>query len=230
MKASIIYILIKKMNRMQTSFKTFIAFAVFLLVVTQPVSASVKQLIGDRTNNWNTGSSSFVGYDSTTYEYDGSGKVTLQHGFLYNTSTGWKETTQTFYTYSENLLTNKTTYGVSTGTQVNSFKIDYTYNGNNQLTVEARWLWVSGAWMGINRYTSVYDVQQHLTSYTTENWVSNNWRNLKREQYSDFTGNVPVTEVHQTWSIGTNTWQNYRKYIHTLYAATLKDSAVGQSN
>ncbi len=229
MKASIIYILTKKLKHMNSSFKTFIAFAA-IIFATQNATASVKQLIGDRQNNWSSGTSTFVGYDSTTYEYDGNGKLTLEHHFTYNSGTGWKETSQDVYTYSGNLLTNKTTYGMSTGTQVNSFKIDYTYNGNNQLTVEARWLWVSSAWFGINRFTSDYDVQQRLITYTTENWVSNNWRNQRRTQYGSFNGTVPTMVVTQTWSTGSSIWVNNQQFTHVLYSNTLKDSAVAQAN
>lgn len=229
MKTSIIYLLTKKLKHMNSSFKMFIAFGA-IIFATQSTTASVKQLIGDRQNNWDGGTSIFTGYDSTTYEYDGNGKPTLEHHLSYNSGTGWKETSQVVYTYSGNLLTNKTTYNVSSGTQVNSFKIDYTYNGNNLLIVEARWLWVSSAWFGINRYTSDYDVQQRLITYTTENWVSGNWRNYRRSQYGTFIGTVPTVVVSQTWNTGSNIWVNYQQFTHVLYSNTLKDSAVGLSN
>lgn len=214
---------------MKTSFRTYIAFAA-IIFATQNATASVKQLIGDRTNNWNTGTSFFEGLDSTTYEYDGSGKITQSHGFVYNAGTGWKENTLTVYTYSGSLLTNKTTFGVSSGTQVNSFKIDYTYNGNNLLITEARWLWISSAWIGVNRYTSAYDAQQHLITYTTENWISNNWRNLRREQYATFSGNIPAVVVKQNWVVASSIWENAFQYTHFVYSGSTKDSIVHQYN
>lgn len=212
---------------MKTSFKTFMAFALILLTGFSS-RASVKQLIGDRTNNWNTGTSFFEGYDSTTYEYDGSGKITLSHGFVYNSVTGWKETSQIVYTYSGGLLANKTTYNVSSGTQVNTYKVDYTYNGNNLLITDARWLWVSNAWLGVNRYTSAYDAQQRLITYTTESWVSGNWKNLRREQYATFSGNTPTLVTKQNWV--SSAWQNAYSYFHVLYSGSTKDSTVYQSN
>lgn len=212
---------------MKTSFRTYIAFAA-IIFATQSSTASVKQLIGDRTNNWNTGTSFFEGYDSTTYEYDGSGKITLSHGFVYNSVTGWKETSQIVYTYSGSLLANKTTYNVSSGTQVNTYKVDYTYNGNNLLITDARWLWVSNAWLGVNRYTSAYDAQQRLITYTTESWVSGNWKNLRREQYATFTGNTPTLVTKQNWV--SNLWVNAYQYNHILYSSSIKDSAVHQYN
>lgn len=214
---------------MKNNIKILILLGLFLIDAAQS-KASVKPLQGERQNNWNADSTAFIPYDSASYDYDGSGKVVLQHNLTYSAATGWKETSNIVYTYAGGLLTNKTTYSLNTGTPVNSFKVDYTYNGNNLLATEQNFLWISGVWRGIYSYTSTYDAQQRLVTYTTANWnnATSSFRNYSRTQYGNFNGTKATVVIQQLWDVSTGFWKDYTKNEYLLYPGTNKDSLVVQ--
>jgi hypothetical protein len=214
---------------MKNNIKILILLGLFLIDAAQS-KASVKPLQGERQNNWNADSTAFIPYDSVSYDYDGGGKVMLQHNLTYDATTGWKETSNIVYTYTNELLSNKTTYSLSTGTPVNSYKVDYTYNGNNLLATEQNFLWISGVWRGVYSYTSTYDAQQRLVSYTTANWnnATSSFRNYRRTQYGNFIGNNATTVIMQVWDATTGFWKDNTKNERQFYSSTLKDSLVLQ--
>ncbi len=201
------------------------ALLILLSAVYQYTSASPKIKTGYRHNAWST--STFAPGDSSLYEYDGAGKITLQHNYLYNSGTGWKESSKIIFTYNNDLLTNQTTYGLSTGSPVNSIKTDYTYNGNGNLLTQALYIWSSGTWVGVKRTTNTYDTQQRIASTTTENWnySTNNWKNYQRSQYSYFYQQLVGIQINQNWDNTNSVWNNHARIQH-VYNSMQLDSGI----
>lgn len=88
-------------------------------------------------------------------------------------------------------------------------KITYTYDGNNNLTLELSQYWDGSNWANSYRSTSTYDGNNNEIAYLGENWDGSNWVNSYQGTYTYDGNNNQIANLDQQWD-GSNWVNDYR--------------------
>jgi hypothetical protein len=100
-----------------------------------------------------------------------------------------------------------------------SYKYEYTYDANNNLTSEIYSWWDTGinAWRYNYRYEYTYDANNNLTSEIYSNWDAgiNAWIFNYKYEYTYDANNNMTSEIYSWWDTGINAWIFNFKYGYT---------------
>ena len=110
---------------------------------------------------------------------------------------------------------------------IDSDKITYTYDVNNNM-IEYLWQdWDGSNWVNYWKYTYTYDMNNNLIEGIEQNWNGSNWVNDRKRTYTYDGNNNRIEQLLQTWD-GFN-WVNYWKNTYT-YVITGIDKFEGEVN
>ena len=89
-------------------------------------------------------------------------------------------------------------------------KTAYTYNNDNLLSVLLKWSWENNQWVESHKIEYVYNSNQQLEFYTYYIWDSSNriWKPRRRKQFTyDSAGNT-IETIKKTFDTNSNSWNN----------------------
>ncbi|GJM17575.1 MAG: hypothetical protein DHS20C13_29020 [Thermodesulfobacteriota bacterium] len=167
-------------------------------------------LVAERYDGWNSFEMDWIFKDSLEYSYDENEQLTVTN-FRDYTSNTWPYTRRIENSYN-NLGQPDTSLEFSRIN--NSWQIDtldqrvlWEYDSENRLTVEEIQAWDGTEWKGNTQYLSTYEnINSHVSSYTTKNWMDETWININRRLYEsyDVSGNL-LSEIQEWWE--SESWQ-----------------------
>ncbi|MEJ2614354.1 MAG: carbohydrate binding domain-containing protein [Ignavibacteriaceae bacterium] len=148
-------------------------------------------------------------------------KKSLENGFLLIEKihqswkgTEWVNSTKISYTYDEN--NNRTEYLLRVWNNSywnNRYKYSYTYDGNNNLIEEIYQHWDGTRWVNEWKYFYTYDGNNNLTEKVSQYWESTKWVNRYRYYYTYDINNNLTEEI--IWGWDGNDWINEEKHSYT---------------
>ncbi len=147
-------------------------------------------------------------------------KTLLGNGFLlieeiFQTWNGsWVDSSKISYTYDgNNNLTEELGQGWDGSAWVNGTKYSYTYNGNNNRT---EWLyqgWDGSAWVNGTKYSYTYNGNNNRTEELWQNWDGSVWVNMGKSACTYDGNNNRIEELWQAWD--GSVWVNYSNNSYT---------------
>jgi hypothetical protein len=170
------------------TFRTF--FAIACAVVVSNIFVSAQSATPSRTvmMGWNTETQAWDSTSSQMYQYDNSGRVSVETGYSFANG-------ELF----ENRLTR------------------YTYNSAGQITEKLEQWKLDGEWQNMGRDKTEYDTQGNQTLTTFESWTDGEWK-LVRGDKSEFTydQNNRITQaIEYRYNFDSTAWEAQTRSVMT---------------
>ena len=91
-------------------------------------------------------------------------------------------------------------------------KHDYTYDQNGNLTSDTSFAW-SGSWVNSYKYELTYNTAQQIILQVDYEWSygSNQWENMNMDEYT-YANGVLTSEIESYWNYGISDWEYNSKY------------------
>jgi|GEM_PF-6398192 len=186
---------------------------IFVLAIGRTAMAQTDLLQGSRSNVWDTINNSFIGTDSSAYEYDAQGHVTTRLNIRRNSSTNqWDTTGKTAYNYNTTLglVAAATYYSFNSTTSIftPTGRTQYQYDTDSLPSYTTDYTYISGTFVAIGRYENYYNTLRQITNAYYKPWstTTNTFTNQKKTVYHYNALNQNDTITDLIWN-GT-TWGN----------------------
>lgn len=182
--------------------KLLLLITVFTAIHT--AQAQTDLLMGSRNNIWDTINNTFIGTDSSTYEYDGQGRTLNRYNVRRNTATNiWDSIGKTSYYYnaSTGLLEGLTYYSYNNASHVfiPTGRTIYLYDTDSLPSYTINSTYSGGTFVTTGRFEYYYNTLRLLTNkyYKPYNTSTNTFTNqsLSVYHYNTLKQNDTITDL-----------------------------------
>jgi len=166
---------------------------------------------------WKSDINEWVKSYKHTYEYNASGKETLNTSFRWSSTNKWINSykTETEYDLNNN-MTARSNYSYKSNKWVGEYLQIYEYdnNGNKTLEVHNTFDERTNNWVGSFRFVYTFDNFNNLLSYAQYNWstTTNNWDKCVKYVYEYDNNQNKITEYDYTGV--NNIWELGHKFVN----------------
>lgn len=162
--------------------------------------------------DWNTLQLEFD--SKRLYIYDGSENMIEETYFEWDIFSGqWDSTEQYQYTYDTqgNPLT-FITYKLASQ-QIT--KIEYTYDGNQNLILESKSKYYNAQWNNWEKIESTYNSSNNVLNSINYSWNITQWDTISKDEYLYNASNNLTVKTFYFWNSVNSTWDNWWLYEFT---------------
>lgn len=144
------------------------------------------------------------------FDWDSNGNKTIEASWIWDAANDkWNGKSKQTFSYTGNILTERTTYKWTTDQWLNGGRFLYTTDSNGMITVEESYYWSNDAWVGDSKKESSY-TNGLLVKSTVSNWnkVQAVWiASTQNSQEYDTSGNK-TKEIFARWNNILKEWGN----------------------
>lgn len=184
------------------------------------------RLLSERNEEWDINNLLWDQTDSSYYTYNMQGKVQEKQTHYSPANGTWNYAFQRRYTYTPG---GKEQQIVDTNffTSAACNRATYTYNNNDQSTLELYERVSAGNWIPNLRYQKNYTAFDSINVSLTEEYSDSVWKNSSRQLNSYNAENRDTMVTYETWA-NNNQWRGATRYIYTLNANGQLESYIYQ--
>lgn len=184
------------------------------------------RLLSERKEEWDMNNLLWDQTDSNYYTYNLQGRVQEKQIHYSPTNGTWNYSFQRRYSYTPSGK-NQQIVDTNFFTSAACNRATYTYNNNDQPTLELYERVAGGNWIPNLRYQKNYTPFDSLNVLLSEGYLNNIWKNSTRQVHSYNAQNRDTMVTNEIW-ISTNQWRGATRYIYTINANGQLDSYIYQ--
>lgn len=173
---------------------------------------------------WNTPLAAWDNDNKNSYTYDANNNQITNTYQAWNTVNAvWdnsQKTTNVFNAANKITVSIFQLWNTAMATWDNSVRHTYTYDANNNKLTDLNESWngSTNMWDKYSQKLYTYGPSNELLTQVNQDWNGSTWDNVKKYNYSNFSGINPMLEIDQNWNSNTSSWDNFERYQNTYNA------------